>query len=392
MTTRMRLSVGLLALIAFCLGTVAAADAATINHRSIGTFKGVLFGTGTASVAKGDTAVTFEGGTIPANVGRGDEIVIDDEELYVLSRDSDTQLTLQQPAAADHVDDEFAVRRAYTSIQGWVNDRNGNLVREDRLEVGVLYNDGPFTVKNGWVMAWIHGSRTDPEHFMWLTAAEGARHKGVAGTGVVLDGRDRTRTGLIVEDDYTRIDGIELKRFGHWLVPAAVTVRGAMGVVLERLIIHDFDTDRRRHESYGIKGGVNSSFTVRNCIIYDGGAAGIVARRRTADVRGRKLHHLRHARTRGRRKPGAHVRGEHPVHGQRGRRLRNQTRHPVLQHLLGRHGGRRPVADLPAPGRAVRFGAEGPRGLPPARNRGRDRRGQEPLAGGGRHARVNGTG
>jgi predicted outer membrane repeat protein len=284
MTTRMRLSVGLLALIAFCLGTVAAADAATINHRSIGTFKGVLFGTGTASVAKGDTAVTFEGGTIPANVGRGDEIVIDDEELHILSRDSDTRLTLQQPVKADHVDDEFAVRRAYTSIQGWVNDRNGNLVREDRLEVGVLYNDGPFTVKNGWVMAWIHGSRTDPEHFMWLTAAEGARHKGVAGTGVVLDGRDHTRTGLIVEDDYTRIDGIELKRFGHWLVPAAVTVRGAMGVVLERLIVHDFDTDRRRHETYGIKGGVYSSFTVRNCIIYDGGTAGIVARRRTADV------------------------------------------------------------------------------------------------------------
>ncbi len=284
MTTRMRLSIGLLALIAFCLGTAAAADAATINHRSIGTFKGVLFGTGTASVAKSETAVTFEGGTIPANVGRGDEIVIDGEELYILTRDSDTQLTLQSAAEAEHIGDEFAVRRAYTSIQSWVNDRNGNLVRENRLEVGVLYNDGPFTVKNGWVMAWIHGSRTDPEHFMWLTAAEGARHKGVAGTGVVLDGRDHTRTGLIVEDDYTRIDGIELKRFGHWLVPAAVTVRGAMGVVLERLIIHDFDTDRRRHETYGIKGGVTSSFTVRNCIIYDGGTAGIVARRRTADV------------------------------------------------------------------------------------------------------------
>ena len=284
MRTIRKLSIGLLALVAVCFGAAADAGAVTVNHRSIGTYKGVLFGTGTATVAEDRITVIFAGGPIPANVGRGDEIVIDDEELFVLSRVSDTELMLQQPAAAEHVNDEFAVRRAYTSIQGWVNDRNGNLVREDRLEVGVLYNDGPFTVKNGWVMAWIHGSRTDPEHFMWLTAAEGARHKGVAGTGVVLDGRDRTRTGLIVEDDYTRIDGIELKRFGHWLVPAAVTVRGAMGVVLERLIIHDFDTDRRRHESYGIKGGVYSSFTVRNCIIYDGGAAGIVARRRTADV------------------------------------------------------------------------------------------------------------
>lgn len=284
MRTIRKLSIALLALAAVCFGAAADAGAVTVNHRSIGIFKDVLFGTGTASVAKGGTTVTLTGGTIPANVGCGDEIVIDDEELYVLGRVSDTELTLQQPAAAEHVDDEFAVRRAYTSIQAWVNDRNGNLVREDRLEVGVLYNDGPFTVKNGWVMAWIHGSRTDSEHFMWLTAAEGARHKGVAGTGVVLDGRDRTRTGIIVEDDYTRIDGIELKRFGHWLVPAAVTVRGAMGVVLDGLIIHDFDTDRRRHETYGIKGGVYSSFTVRNCIIYGGGTAGIVARRRTADV------------------------------------------------------------------------------------------------------------
>jgi predicted outer membrane repeat protein len=279
----MRLSVGLLALIAFCLGTVAAADAATINHRSIGTFKGVLFGTGTASVAKGDTAVTFEGGTIPVNVGRGDEIVIDDEELYIMSRDeSGTRLTLQNAAQIDHVGHAFAIRRAYTSIQAWVNDRNGNLVREDRLEVGVLYDDGPFTVKNHWVLACISGSRTDAEHFMWLTAAEEARHKGVAGTGVVLDGRDHTRTGILIEDYYTRIEGIELQRFGHWFVPAAVTVRGAKGVVLERLIIHDFDA--RHHENYGIKGGVNSGFTVRNCIIYDGGSAGIIARRKTASV------------------------------------------------------------------------------------------------------------
>jgi predicted outer membrane repeat protein len=287
MNTR-RVTVRLLALIVLCFGVTAAADAVTINHRSIGTNKGVILGSGsgsgsaTATVAKDGATVTIEGGALPDNVGRGDEIVIDDEELYILSRDTETQLTLQRPAKGDHLAQEFAIRRAYTSIQAWVNDRNGNLVRENRLEVGVLYNDGPFTVKNHWILASISGSRTDAEHFMWLTAAEGARHKGVAGTGVVLDGRDRTRTGILIEDDYTRIDGIELKQFGNWLVPAAVTVRGAKGVVLERLIIHDFDA--RYHENYGIKGGVDSSFTVRNCIIYDGGAAGIIARRKTASV------------------------------------------------------------------------------------------------------------
>ena len=315
------------------------ADAATINHRSIGTFKGVLFGTGTASVAKGDTTVTVLGGTIPANVGRGDAIVIDDEELYILSRDSDAQFTLQSAAEGDHVDDEFAVRRAYTSIQSWVNDRNGNLVREDRLEVGVLYNDGPFTVKNGWVMAWIHGSRTDPEHFMWLTAAEEARHKGVAGTGVVLDGRDRTRTGIIVEDDYTRIDGIELKRFGHWLVPAAVTVRGAMGVVLERLIIHDFDTDRRPHESYGMGGaGQPAASPCATTSSTTAARRGSSPARRTADV---EVENCTIYGMRGRGVDeglGRMSVVEHPVHGQRGRGFRDPARQSVLQHLLGRHG------------------------------------------------------
>ena len=121
------------------------AEAVVINYRSIGTNNAELFNTGTASVVQDQVTVTFTGsGPLPDTVGRGDEIVIDDEELYILSRDSDTQVTLQTPAVKVHdVNEEFAIRRAYTSIQAWVNDRNGNLVRENRLEVGVCYNDGP---------------------------------------------------------------------------------------------------------------------------------------------------------------------------------------------------------------------------------------------------------
>ena len=258
------------------------AEAVVINYRSIGTNNAELFNTGTASVVQDQVTVTFTGGgPLPDTVGRGDEIVIDDEELYILSRDSDTQVTLQTPAVKVHdVNEEFAIRRAYTSIQAWVNDRNGNLVREDRLEVGVCYNDGPFTTRKHWTLAHIQGSKTDRDHFMWLTAAETAQHKGAAGKGVILDGLNRARCGILIEDDYTRVDGLELKNFGHCLVPAAVAVRYAKGVVLERLIVHDFDV--RHRESFGIKGGVHSDFIARNCIIYNGGTAGIVTRWKTS--------------------------------------------------------------------------------------------------------------
>jgi predicted outer membrane repeat protein len=257
------------------------AEAVVINYRSIGTNNAELFNAGTASVVQGQVRVTFSNGPLPDTVGRGDEIVIDDEELYILSRDSDSQVTLQSPAVKVHdLNEEFAIRRAYTAIQAWVNDRNGNLVRENRLEVGVCYNDGPFTTRKHWALAHIQGSKTDQDHFMWLTAAETAQHKGAAGKGVILDGLNRARCGILIEDDYTRVDGLELKNFGHCLVPAAVAVRYARGVVLERLLVHDFDV--RHRESFGIKGGVHSDFIARNCIIYNGGTAGIVTRWKTS--------------------------------------------------------------------------------------------------------------
>jgi predicted outer membrane repeat protein len=279
---RALLSALTVSVIAGTLWGAISAEAVMINYRSIGTNHAELFNAGTASVGLGQTKVTFAGGgRLPDNVGRGDEIVIDDEELYILSRDSDTQLTLQTPALKEHAAEEFAIRRAYTSIQAWINDRSGNLVREDRVEAGVCYNDGPFTTRKHWALAHVRGSKTDPDHFMWLTAAESAQHKGAAGKGVVLDGLNRARCGLLIEDDYTRVDGLELKNFGHCFVaPGAVVVRYARGVVLERLLVHDFDV--RYRESFGIKGGVQSDFIARNCIVFNGGTAGIVTRWKTS--------------------------------------------------------------------------------------------------------------
>jgi RHS repeat-associated protein len=205
--------------------------------------------------------------------------------LYILSRDSATQVTVQTPATYDYSDVPYTIRRAYRSIQAWENARQGNLVADNRLEVGMLYNDGPFRCqpveqagcsfheRKPYALATIDGSRTDAQHFMWLTVAEGQRHQGIAGSGVVLDGEGTTKLGVRVRDHYTRVEWLELTRFRGADGAAAIEVEHAKHVLLAQLLIHDFDD--RRASTVGIKGREQSHFTVRNCLIYDGDAAGI---------------------------------------------------------------------------------------------------------------------
>jgi hypothetical protein len=85
-TRRVLLSALIATFAAIALLGAPSAEAAMINYRSIGTNSAELFNAGAASVAMGQVKVTLAGGgRLPETVGRGDEIVIDDEELYVLS-------------------------------------------------------------------------------------------------------------------------------------------------------------------------------------------------------------------------------------------------------------------------------------------------------------------
>ncbi len=258
------------------LGAPAAAFGATVHYRSIGVHGDVL-SAGFAWVEKGSTTVVITAGTLSSRVGCGDEIVIDEEELYVLSRDGDHRLTLQQAAERDHRGSPYAVRRAYDSLQAWVNDRRGDLVGEDRLEVGLCYNDGPFTGRMRSALVFIEGSRTDRERFFWLRAAPGEGHRGLAGTGVVLDGGHRMRHGIVIADDYTRVEGLELRGFSRGFFPAAVSVRRAEGVILERILVHDFDGVHGLLPA-GIEAAPEARLIVRNSIVYGGRGSGITTR------------------------------------------------------------------------------------------------------------------
>jgi hypothetical protein len=79
-----------------------------VNYRSIGTNTGVIYQTGDATISAGATVVTFgSGASLPANIGQGDELVIGAETFYIYSRDSTTQVTVQDAAAGAHSGDTY---------------------------------------------------------------------------------------------------------------------------------------------------------------------------------------------------------------------------------------------------------------------------------------------
>ena len=238
------------------------------NYRSIGTNSGTLYSTGNATISSGSTTVTFGGGaSLPVStavgaVGPGDELVIGSETFYILSRDSDTQVTVQAAATANHTSESYTIKRAYNTIQGWEDDRDGNLVSENRIEVGVCYKDGAFNE-----LVDIDGSTTDATHYMWLTVAEGQRHNGKAGTGVVWkNSSDKTGRVIEMKNPYTRIEWIEFD--GSTMPPGDYDVVSfdADNITANNIIVHDIaGSNMNAFELW--QTGANAH--IYNCIAYN---------------------------------------------------------------------------------------------------------------------------
>ncbi len=275
---------------------------ATVNFRSIGARRGSLdAGDGLdrrATGSAGADAIRFEGpGNLPGNIGRGDALVlapgtVNEVAGYVASRDGDDRLTLQRPLGVSLTGVPFTLRRAFHDIQSWEDARQGDLVGDARIEVGVLYDDGPlrcrpratsgcrFDGDRATAMATIDGSLTNAAHYMALEVADGHRHRGTAGTGVVLDGENAVEHGIRILDHHTRITGLALRSFGGRGRGVAISVERARHVILEDLLIHDFDG--AEEPVAGVLGGHLGDFTLRNSIIHDGDGAAVRIDRPTA--------------------------------------------------------------------------------------------------------------
>jgi hypothetical protein len=250
--------------------TATSAASPGTHYRSIGINPGILYSTGNASISAGTTTVTFSGGaSLPTNVGVGDQLVIGGETFFVVSRDSPTQMTVETAAVSTHADEGYTITRAYNTLQGWEDARQGNLVSENRTEIGVAYDDGDFTAG---VM--IDGSTTDASHYMYLTVAAGQRHDGTAGGGVLLDGLNTFTNNVDLRDDYTRVDWFELARHRGTAPFASIEITAA-NVLISDVIVHDYDDPTFNVIGIRIHGSGGSSVTVRNCFIYDGDQVGI---------------------------------------------------------------------------------------------------------------------
>ena len=273
----------------------------SINYRSIGTNSSVLYQAGNASVLAGSNAVTFGGGaslpvpTAIGAVGQGDKLVIGSETFFILSRDSNTQVTIQEIAVSNHAGEAYTITRAYNTLQDWEDDcvavpgclptssggRGGDLVTDDRYEIGVAYNDvasGPFIDDDvdGRVVR-ILGSTVDATRHRDLTVAAGQRHNGTAGTGAVVDGQTTTAFPIQVSENDTRVEWFEVKNgydVGDGGSSSLYVGNGAVSVtnvVLEYMLVYDylagnFNAGARPNTNLG----GNDSFTVRNSIFYNG--------------------------------------------------------------------------------------------------------------------------
>jgi len=247
----------------------------TVNLRSIGLAPGDLSNTGTATANLASSVVTFSGVSLPSNIGVGDEITLEpgfpgQEILYILSRDSATQVTLQSPTGFDHSGGvAYRIRRAYGSISAWETAREGDLVGQNRREVGFAYDDGlgPFTES-----VIIDGSTTDACRFMWLRVAPGHGHNGTAGTGVVLD-PSLDGHGFAVLDDYTRLDGFEVT---GWTGAGNEGVRiQADWTSYNQMIVHDPGAPDLSADGFHFFDLGSWTATIRNSIVYNIDRAGI---------------------------------------------------------------------------------------------------------------------
>jgi hypothetical protein len=244
---------------------------ATTNYRSIGTETNPLqTGSPTITISSG-TATFSEAQT--GNIGPGDKIDYDTDNkiAYITGKIDTSTFTVQQEdgsAAPDTTGakEVNAINRAYNTVSLWEDARDGELVNENRLEVGVLYKDGPFDEQ-----VVIDGSTTDSTHYMWLTVGEGQRHDGTAGSGVVWTNTTVVTTSpyygrwVIARDPYTRVEWIE---FDGSTMPSGdydVVRFDAANVTANNIIVHNIAGDYIN--AFEVTGnGTNAH--IYNCIAY----------------------------------------------------------------------------------------------------------------------------
>jgi hypothetical protein len=168
---------------------------------------------------------------LTANRGRGDVIRVPCPDASctgstpytILSVDSQTQLRLTTAfAGGSGSGSTYRIERQYTTLQAWENCiswqtpascswfqvPSGDLVADNRSEVGIAYDDAVGADFAGGLV--IDGSVTDAGHTITLTADGTNRHYGLKGQGVVIDNGASALPAVSVFDDFVTVEWTEI--------------------------------------------------------------------------------------------------------------------------------------------------------------------------------------
>lgn len=164
--------------------------------------------------------------------------------------------------------------------EGLMGDASGARATHDALvaigtiEVGELYADSVFIEH-----VVIDGSTTDAAHHLVLSVAETDRHRGLPGTGAVIDPPPPAGHAIYILDDYTVVEWIEVTDWsdatdggsfdGINIAADQVVVEGAMVYRDGRGSAGDTDAGGIQLDAAGM------SATVRNSLVFDIARVGI---------------------------------------------------------------------------------------------------------------------
>ncbi|MBD3322483.1 MAG: hypothetical protein GF350_15380 [Chitinivibrionales bacterium] len=248
-----------------------------INYRSIGADAGVLYSTGNVQIPENQDTIFFvDGASLPSTVGPGDLLRMYDGEgwdtVYIRKVVTTTTALAHHPYGGTGGTNSYQILRACNSLQAWEDARNGDLAPEQRREVGMCYNDGPFTTG----IEFDNGTAGD-SFFMHLTVAEGQHHNGTYDDGGVVIDLAAEGSAVTINDNYVRVEWL---RITDWSAGGddGVAIEGnstVLNPLIQYIILHN---NSGSGDAINAGGGTGTRTpTFRNCIIHNVGGDGISA-------------------------------------------------------------------------------------------------------------------
>jgi hypothetical protein len=133
----------------------------------------------------------------------------------------------------------------YSTMTAWNSGEKGDLVSQARCVVAELYKDSVFSnfsiTDTQFTGVW----RKSNQYFPWITVAASDRHNGVPGSGVMVDPSFAASGGISLNEAFTLVEYLEIKR---WTTGTGLLV----------------------NTSFGSQGGTyRSQHVIRYCLIHD---------------------------------------------------------------------------------------------------------------------------